>query len=376
MKRLRAPGFASLCGTLPEGVSALLCVALFALLFPVCAAAQDTEVVYEVRSQYQLITVLDTADGYRQLIFDGRFDGSDAIQSEVNLASPDELTLSYARHMMVALPLVERPSRILVVGLGGACIQRYLRKLLPDATIETAELDPEMRNVAARYFFFKEDARQIVHLGYGRAFIEASKQKYDLIFLDAFTATSIPYHLATREFLEAVRDHLAEGGVVCANLWEEEPEYWDMVRTYSVVFPELHVVKCAASGNSLVLALPAAKTRLSVQAWADKATEFERSHATGLDLPRLIRRGAAEATEIPSTARVLLDKGRGGSLRPLSRARPRHYLGGSGVVQNAQRRAAIGTSLRHSGHARVVGSGGVSPRRRRAVIVFIGNATR
>src|SRR5690348_18472466 len=45
----------------------------------------------------------------------------------------------------------------------------------------------------------------------------------------------------------------------------------------------------------------------------------------------------------------------------------------SGEVQNAQRRAAIGTSLRHSGHFLVVGSGAASPRRIRARIVFIGS---
>jgi hypothetical protein len=42
-------------------------------------------------------------------------------------------------------------------------------------------------------------------------------------------------------------------------------------------------------------------------------------------------------------------------------------------VQKAQRRAAIGTSLRHSGHFLVVGSGAISPRRIRARVVFIGS---
>ena len=45
-------------------------------------------------------------------------------------------------------------------------------------------------------------------------------------------------------------------------------------------------------------------------------------------------------------------------------------------VQNAQRRAAIGTSLKHSGHFFVVGSAGASPRRRRAMIAFIGAMTK
>jgi len=60
----------------------------------------------------------------------------------MNLADPYELTLSYARHMITAVAVPDRPRRILIVGLGGACLQRYLRKLLPEATIETAEIDP------------------------------------------------------------------------------------------------------------------------------------------------------------------------------------------------------------------------------------------
>jgi spermidine synthase len=177
---------------------------------------------------------------------------------------------------------------------------------LPEVIVETAELDPEVRAVAAAYFFFKEDARQIVHLGDGRAFIEGAKQKYDLIILDAFSATSIPDRLTTREFLQAVKSRLEEGGIVCANLWSSEASYWDMVKTYSAVFPELHVLRCAGSANNLVLALPV-RTGLTVQGWVDRATAFEKVHPTGLDLPRLIDYGASETTTIPDSARILLD---------------------------------------------------------------------
>jgi spermidine synthase len=275
--------------------------------------AQEFQVVYEVQSRYQYITVLDTASGLRQLIFDGRFDGTDAIQSEMNLSNPEELTLSYSRHIMAALPVAAGLKRILIVGLGGACMQRYLHSLLPAATIETAELDPAIREIAAEYFFFKEDERQIVHMGDGRKFIENSQDKYDIIFLDAFTATSIPTMLATQEFLKAVKSRLAEGGLACANLWDEEADYPNMLKTYSTVFPELHVVKCASSGNSILVALPA-PMGLTVRAWMDKAEVFEKTHPTGLNLPQLIQRGAAEKTSIPENARVLLDKNK--EMRP------------------------------------------------------------
>ncbi len=280
----------------------ILCTCLSAPL-----RAQGDQIIYEVRSSYQLITVQDNANGFRQLIFDGRFDGTDAIQSEMNLYNHDELTLSYSRHIMTVLPMAAKSKRILIVGLGGACMQRYLYKLLPDAVIETAELDPEIRDVATRFFFFREDSRQVVHLGDGRKFIENSKEKYDIIFLDAFSATSIPYHLATQEFLKSVKDHLADGGLACANLWDAEADYPDMLKTYSAVFPELHVVKCASSGNSILMALPT-KAGLTIKAWMEKAEAFEKTHPTGLNLPQLINRGAFEKVDVPATARLLLDK--------------------------------------------------------------------
>jgi len=270
---------------------------------------QDYRIVYEIQSQFQWITVLDTVNGYRRLIFDGRFDGTDAIQSEMNLSAPEELMLSYSRHIMTALPVPKNLKRILIVGLGGACMQRYLYKLLPEATIETAELDPEIRKIAAEYFFFKEDDRQIVHLGDGRKFIEASKDKYDLIFLDAFGAASIPYPLTTQEFFKAVGDRLADEGVACANLWDREAGFNNIIKTYSTVFPELYLVKCAFSGNSILLALPK-KMELTIQGWIDKARAFEKVHPTGLDLPVLIERGAAEKVILSEDARVLLDKER------------------------------------------------------------------
>ncbi len=53
--------------------------------------------------------------------------------------------------------------------------------------------------------FFVEDGRLRAWVQDGRTFIEQSREKYDLILLDAFGSDSIPWHLTTREFLEAVR---------------------------------------------------------------------------------------------------------------------------------------------------------------------------
>ena len=74
------------------------------------------------------------------------------------------------------------------------------------------------------------------------------------------------------------------------------------------------------------------------------------------------------------------------SIRTLGRAFPEHFasifgIGGKNFhvsveVQNAQRSARMGTSLKHSGHFFVVGSGGTSPRFRRAIMAFTGITTK
>jgi spermidine synthase len=264
-------------------------------------------IVYEVPSQYQKITVVDTPGGMRQMIFDAKYDWWDAIQSEMNKANPLDLTLAYSRHMVASLALVEKPKRILIVGLGGACLQRYLHEKLPETRIDTAELDPVVRTVAQKYFDLKEDARQVVTIGDGRKFIEQSKDKYDVVMLDAFSATSIPYMLSTKEFLEVTKAHLADGGLVAANLWENQADYANMLKTYDAVFAEWHLVRCAGSTNVILTALPVKKD-ITVAKWMGAATVFEKTYNTSLLLPNLVERGFVVDAKVPAGAKVLLDK--------------------------------------------------------------------
>lgn len=169
-------------------------------------------------------------------------------------------------------------------------MQRYLRKLLPELTIESVEIDPEVRKIAAEFFFFTEDERQIVHLEDGAAFMARAGAEYDIIFIDAFGASSIPEPLRTKKFFTDVKGRLAEGGVVCANVWYGAPEYFEVVDTYNSVFPERYMVRCGeGSANRIILALPN-KTGLGMRGWIKKAEEFERAHPTGLDLPKMLSR--------------------------------------------------------------------------------------
>jgi len=48
--------------------------------------------------------------------------------------------------------------RVLVLGLGGGVISTYLGRFLPDATIDTVELDPGVIDVAKKIFGVRETA--------------------------------------------------------------------------------------------------------------------------------------------------------------------------------------------------------------------------
>jgi len=77
----------------------------------------------------------------------------------------------------------------------------------------------------------------------------------------------------------------------------------------------------------------------------------------------------------PDKALLCIQRHRGSWLMSQRRAFYRRATS-SAVAQKAHRLAAIGIVLRHSGHSFVVGSGGASPRRTRAMIAFTGTITK
>src|SRR5204862_5260858 len=101
---------------------------------------------------------------------------------------------------------------VVMIGLGGGSTQRAFEFYYPNVVIETAEIDPVVVQVAREFFHFKESDRQKVQVSDGRVFLRRSTAKRDLIILDAYVqgryGSSIPQHLATKEFFELDRDRV------------------------------------------------------------------------------------------------------------------------------------------------------------------------
>ena len=131
---------------------------------------------------------------------------------------------------------------------------KTLEKLLPQADIDTVEIDPAVVAVAQRYFGFRADAQVHVFEQDGRAYVRHAlhgDKRYDLIILDAYDNQYIPEHLLTREFLGEVRSLLQPNGVVAANTFSGSKLYSNESVTYRSVFGEFYNLK---SANRVILA--------------------------------------------------------------------------------------------------------------------------
>jgi spermidine synthase len=185
----------------------------------------------------------------------------------------------------------------------------FLRKYYPNAAIDAVDIDPEVVDVAKKFFGFREDGLMNAHVGDGRQFIEKLRQPYDVIFLDAFGANSIPAHLTTHEFLQAVRRAVTPAGVVVGNLWSRSgnPLYDSMVRTYQGVFDELLILDVRDRGNKILLALPR-KQPLGRNELMQLARNVSAAKRFPFDLGDPVKYGFPSAHAKSQRGRVLRDR--------------------------------------------------------------------
>jgi spermidine synthase len=282
-------------------LSLLIAVAALALG---CQARAEPKVLFEKQSPYSLIIVSDDEQGLRTLYF-GR---NGVRQSVYKPTDPDHIELPYAKVMVAGLAFHPRPQRLLMIGLGGGTIPNFLHKHFPHLTIDVVEIDPLVLEVAKKFFDFREDEKMKAHIADGRKFIEKTRETYDIILLDAFGSKNIPYHLATREFLRAVRRALAPDGVAVGNVWSSDwnPLYHSMVRTYQDVFAELCVIEVGGAGNRILVALPK-RNPIKPQEIAQRAAALSREKQFRFDLGELVRRGFQQPAQSAALGRVLTD---------------------------------------------------------------------
>ncbi|HEV8343982.1 MAG TPA: fused MFS/spermidine synthase [Candidatus Binatia bacterium] len=186
-------------------------LSLVALSILASASLASGKIIFEKDSFYHNIRVEEDSEA-RYLYFDR------TLQSAMNLDDFTSLRLLYSRYASVGLAFKPDAKKLFVIGLGGGSIPKKYQREFPSLEIDVAEIDPEVIQVAKKYFALRESKNLRVFAQDGRLFLMRTQQRYDLIMLDAYFKDSIPFHLTTREFFKIVDQRLTPRGIMVANI--------------------------------------------------------------------------------------------------------------------------------------------------------------
>ena len=244
-------------------VPALLGVALLAGAIGIVSWSMSStralgELEHEEVSAFSRIRIRRDGD-VRALTF-VRDNGQEAVQSRVNLSSPHTLMSPYARSMFGSYLYQPQPRRVLIVGLGGGAMVRFLTHHEPHVIIDAVEIDPVVVRLADQYFGVRSGGNVRVHTADAVKFVASTSERYDVILMDAFLrpsddtdTTGVPTRLKTQQFLERLKATLNPGGVVAFNI-NDHDRFEEDVATVAAVFGGVAIYRAPPAENKVVIA--------------------------------------------------------------------------------------------------------------------------
>jgi len=269
--------------TVTSVLVALLLVSSFAA--PSLGYSIHGEVVHQTQTPYQELEVVDRGDT-RTLYLDGKR------HSAMDLDDPDRHVFEYTRYFHMPYLFADDPDeidRVLFVGGGGFTgPKRFADEY--DATVDVAEVDPEVIDAAENYFGLDEyresGAVNVYNVG-GRQHLQETDRTYDLIVMDAFKQDKVPFQLTTVEFMELASDRLSDDGMLYANVISARSGpasqfYRSEYRTMGEVFPQLY--SFPTDDANVVQNVEVVATKNATRVSESELRERNRRRDIGIDL--------------------------------------------------------------------------------------------
>jgi len=174
------------------------------------------ELIHQTSDSYGSIEVID----YQSIIRSMHF-GNKTQQSASLLCNPFFLVHKYSQAML--LPLCwQRPSRVLVFGLGSGSIVKYLYNYFQDISIDAIELRKKVIDIASQYFCLPDqDDRLTINTDSVYDWLNKNdiSEKYDLIIVDVFLTSKSGKDITVdiSEHIDKVSELLTDKGVIVFN---------------------------------------------------------------------------------------------------------------------------------------------------------------
>ena len=220
-------------------------------------------------------------------------DGAGDIQSELDVTRPGDLLVEYCQAMFVG-HLFTRPERVLIVGLGGGAMFRFLQEQRRAVDVTAVEIDPTVVRLAERFFGVVPDRRHHIVTADALVYLAETDDQWDVIFMDAFLhpgeltdAEGAPRSLSTVAFLRSLHPRLAPGGVVVFNLVGVDGDYSAQMSEIQRAFAATWSFDVPAHENRVVVASPERRsvTRDQLIEWA---SAWDERHAANFSLRQIV----------------------------------------------------------------------------------------
>ena len=227
----------------------------------------EGEPVFNHQSDFQTINVRQ--DGQLRLL---RTDDT-AIQSAINLDAPHELVLPYTQAMLACLLFQTAPNNILLLGLGGGALVRYLHHHLSACNITTVEIDKEMINTCHDYFGLPDTPQINIQCTEAATFLKNTTERHDSIFIDIYSNANPPAALQDKLFIKSLYEALTGKGVAIINLITDDAEIFkDILWKIRRQFQQLTLCMTIPQHNNiLIFAFKQKPTRINRDKLTDKA---------------------------------------------------------------------------------------------------------
>ena len=243
------------------------------------------DLVHFRRDEAGVIEVVDKGD-IRSLHF-----GNPNRQSALSLSQPDRLELSYIRAMLLNLVLAPPPENILILGLGGGSLAKFLLQQYPAARLIAVEYRSGMPPVAREFFGLPNDPRltliQADACDYICQAIVSDPPVFDHIYIDAFDQDGLSPSINQSAFFAACSQLLHPEGSLAINLWGHHRQCLDYsLRLLNTHFPN-RILRLSVPDKSNVIGFALGRSVMRDHAEEiRRATELEQGLL--LELPTFL----------------------------------------------------------------------------------------
>ena len=213
----------------------------------------DKDLTYEGESIYNYLQVYE--DETKVALSTNVLFGVQSIYMKEKHIAEAYFDYAMAGPLMAGINEKDRPLDVLILGMGTGTYATQCSRYLKPINFTGVEIDQKITDLSYEYFHFPKDIPVITYDG--RAYLNAVKDKYDVILVDAYQDITIPFQMSSVEFFRLVKDHLRDDGVMIVNfnmLGDGSINEY-LSDTIASVFPEVRIVPVPNFTNTELFAM-------------------------------------------------------------------------------------------------------------------------